>query len=549
MGDTVDSRPLHEQLRSDHTEKLNALAAFAEERKSAREAFTKRENSEDAKPTDDERSAFVVAEEEHQKEFDRREADLKSLKRRIAEETVIEERRSEAANAARSSVNVSITHQPLTYRKDNADKISYVRDLASRYHATFASRYADTQGAHERLESHGKEMNDELVKRAKKRERDAERRIEQAEREFTGSLQGAARRRGFDASPFEQRVNPNRTDGQGGYLVPPLWLIDDYIPYLRAGRVAADLCRNMPLPEGTDSINIPKIASGTATAMQTADNAAVQSTDFTDTSVSAGVKTLAGQQDVAIQLIEQSPGQIVDQVVMEDLLADYNQKLDAQVLTGTGSSGQVLGILPASNYTNSNTITWTPSYGGTPAPTAIAFNQAVGAAVSKTAYTRYNLSNLNVLVHPRRWFWFATSLDNTTGAGVLTGRPLVNTTETGYNLAAIENNPAPYQGLVGRFPFGPSAYIDANVPAVASTGGAITGGTADLGVVAKWDDIWLFEGDLRTRVLPEVLSGTLQIRFQVFGYVALLVRYGQSIAVIQGTGMAAPTGLDTSIVY
>ena len=84
--------------------------------------------------------------------------------------------------------------------------------------------------------------------------------------------------------------------------MPPLWLITDYIPALRAGRVAADLCRQMDLPPGTDSINIPKIKVPTKVAPQTADAAAVASQDFTDTSVQANVKTLAGQEDVAIQL-------------------------------------------------------------------------------------------------------------------------------------------------------------------------------------------------------------------------------------------------------
>ena len=34
------------------------------------------------------------------------------------------------------------------------------------------------------------------------------------------------------------------------------------------------------------------------------------------------VKTIAGQEDVPIQLIEQSPGQILDRVLMTDLIAD-----------------------------------------------------------------------------------------------------------------------------------------------------------------------------------------------------------------------------------
>ncbi|WP_395659144.1 hypothetical protein [Nocardioides sp.] len=104
------------------------------------------------------------------------------------------------------------------------------------------------------------------------------------------------------AAGTETRTNPNRTDGQGGYFVPPLWLVDEYVDLLRNGRATADRCTVRPLPPGTDSINLPKVATGTATGVQTADAGSVSSTDLTDTSVTAPVRTIAGQQDVAIQL-------------------------------------------------------------------------------------------------------------------------------------------------------------------------------------------------------------------------------------------------------
>ena len=106
------------------------------------------------------------------------------------------------------------------------------------------------------------------------------------------------------------------------YAIPPLWLIDEYIPALRPGRVAAGLCKQMPLPEGTDSINIPRLLTPTLTGIQTADAAPVMSRDFSDTFQQANVKTISGQEDVPIQLIEQSPGQILDRVLMTDLIAD-----------------------------------------------------------------------------------------------------------------------------------------------------------------------------------------------------------------------------------
>jgi hypothetical protein len=86
--------------------------------------------------------------------------------------------------------------------------------------------------------------------------------------------------------------------------------MNDYIALARAGRPTANLVQNQPLPPGTDSINVPTISTGTATAVQTADNQSVQETDLADASVSAGVKTIAGQQDVAVQLLEQSPGEL-----------------------------------------------------------------------------------------------------------------------------------------------------------------------------------------------------------------------------------------------
>lgn len=69
----------------------------------------------------------------------------------------------------------------------------------------------------------------------------------------------------------EQR-DLNRADGSGGMFVPPAWLVSDYAGSPRPGRVTADLLTRRPLPAATDTINIPKILTGTAVAVQPADN-------------------------------------------------------------------------------------------------------------------------------------------------------------------------------------------------------------------------------------------------------------------------------------
>jgi HK97 family phage major capsid protein len=161
------------------------------------------------------------------------------------------------------------------------------------------------------------------------------------------------------AQRAEQRAL-NRTDGTGGFFVPPAWLLDDYAAVPRAGRPFVEGLRQIPLPAGTDSINVPLILTGTAVAAQTADNAAVQSTDLTDGSVNAPVRTIAGQQDIALQLIEQSPIAF-DEIVFADLTADYWFKCETQAFSGSGAAGQIKGILNASGIGTTTYTDATPT--------------------------------------------------------------------------------------------------------------------------------------------------------------------------------------------
>lgn len=69
---------------------------------------------------------------------------------------------------------------------------------------------------------------------------------------------------------------------------------------------------------------------------------------------------------------------------------------------------------------------------------------------------------------------------------------------------------------------------------------ATTGGTADAVVVLKEDDLALWEGQLKMRALPEILSGTLMVRYQVYAYSAFQAqRFLPSISILTGnTGLA-----------
>src|SRR5579871_5215167 len=326
--------------------------------------------------------------EDEQREFDALIVELRELREREDQQLEIQRARDAVADAERRGGAV-VRSEPLTYNRHNGHERSYFQDLA-----IMAGISGDRRAAGERLMRHGQEMGVELVERARRRE-EREARSEQEVRTAFGMRQDAP-------SPFEKRINPNRTDGQGGYFVPPLWLIDEYIAGLRYGRPFVNGMRNLDLPTGTDSINIPKLSTLTTVGVQTGDASAVASQDFTDTAVTANVKTLAGQEDVAIQLLEQSPNQIIDRVVMEDLIADYQLKADIQALNGTNSAGQVQGIESLSGI---NSVTYTSG-----SPTQTGLWSPLAQAVSQLVQNRKKADGLRCWMTPRRWYWIVAGL-------------------------------------------------------------------------------------------------------------------------------------------
>lgn len=402
-------------------------------------------------------------------------ADLKQLDERIRELSDEAQRDAQvtagAAAVKRAQQQAQVLSESVTYARGN-HSVSYMRDLMRH-----TLRMDSDGSASERLNRHAVEV--------------------QSAPEYRDLL---------------------RTDGNGGYFVPPAWLMSQYVDLVRGGRVTADLCFQGQLPGGTDSINFPKVATGTSTAIQTADNGSVSETDLTDTSVSAGVKTIAGQQDIAVQLLDQSPISF-DEVVFKDLLADYARNVDIQVINGSNASGQVKGILGA---TGINAVTYTDT-----SPTVAELYPKLADAVNQAA-TGSGSSPTVIVMHPRRWAWILTALDTTNRPLVVPSGPGVNQLATGSGLR--------FQGVVGEL-FGLPVAVDPNIPTNLGAGT-----NEDRIIVSKMDENYLYESTIRTRVLPEVGSGTLTVRLQVYGYLAFTAeRRPAATSVISGTGLVAPS--------
>lgn len=310
----------------------------------------------------------------------------------------------------------------------------------------------------------------------------------------------------------------SRVDGQGGYAVPPAWLMNQYVELARAGRAFANLVQRQPLPGGTDSINIPKLLTGTAVGIQGTDNSSITDVDLTDTFINAPVRTIAGQQGVAIQLIDQSPIAF-DDVVFRDLVAAHAAATDKQVLDGTGTNGQVLGV----DYTAGIS---------TVAASAVTI-QGVYSAIANAiqlVHTERFLPPEVIVMHPRRWGWFLSLLDNQ-------DRPLFLPAANGlWNAAGVLEDVASQQ-VVGQM-HGLPVVTDPNI--TTSAGSETPTGTEDIIYVLRASDLVLWESGIRARVLPETKAQNLTVLLQIYNYLAFTAgRYPQSIVTV--TGLTPPT--------
>lgn len=309
-----------------------------------------------------------------------------------------------------------------------------------------------------------------------------------------------------------------------GGLIVPQYLTDEFAEVLRNGRAFANACRRLPLPDEGMSFVIPRGQTGTSTAVQATENAAVSETDADfDNDLTVPVRTIAGQQDVSRQTLERgTPG--IDRLLMDDLVADYAETLDVQVLSADGTSGTHEGVLEADGI---NAVTYTDASPTVPEawPKLADANQRVG--------TNRKLPANVIVMHTRRWGWFIASLDSQ-------NRPLVvNDAGAAQNAMGRAADLFGEGQLVGTIQ-GLPVLVDANIPI--NLGG---GTNEDRIITLRRQDAILWEvGDGMPRELrfEEPGGGNLMVKLVVYGYSAFTAeRHPVGVSVISGTGLVTPT--------
>jgi HK97 family phage major capsid protein len=266
------------------------------------------------------------------------------------------------------------------------------------------------------------------------------------------------------------------------------------------------------------SVNIPRISSGTTAAVQTTQNTALSQTDLTTAALSSGISTIGGKQVVSQQMIDQSGGVPFDQVVLQDLAADWAKQLGTQAISGTGLSGQLRGYLAPSS---TNVQTWTQA-----TPTAALFYSQLAKLQGAINASRY-ASPDTVVMHPRRWAWFASFTDST-------GRPLVVPSAGGFNSMASPGDSVA-AGHVGSV-LGMDVWTDPNI--AVNTG---AGTNQDTVLMFPAADVWIWESQLKAEAFTAPYADSLGVLLRVYNYAAMIPdRYLASLGVLSGTGLVTP---------
>jgi len=291
------------------------------------------------------------------------------------------------------------------------------------------------------------------------------------------------------------------TAGEGVGIIAPKWMTEEFQAIARAGRPLANAVRRIPLGMDPRPITIPKQTAGTDANVveQTAEGDDVTWTDAYDTDVDTVTpKATAGGPVVSRQMLDMS-SPAVDQLIFGDLIAAYNEKVEAKV------GGAIVTAAGAALTTFATEAAF-----GTD-------QDAIDAVIDAAIQVRMGrkLPADLIIMRARRWGAFKKMRD---GAN----RPLIPVTSEGAQAVNVNG--------VG------SVNADGMIEGLAAivTEGIGTTAYPESIVVQRASDVLLFESN-QLRFNDPYSEGPAKVRLAIWAYVAVHVRYagtsGEAISV------------------
>jgi HK97 family phage major capsid protein len=409
--------------------------------------------------------------------------------------TAVEEARKRLGTAA---VDVHVTKEPRTYGPES--KHSYFMDVI-RASTPSMPGYQEAVG---RLNQHAKEVAGEMRdpnsaegKRAARSLRDMHR-TDAGPREPDNAVD-----RAMHYGEQELRAGLDTTAASGGSFVTPQYFVAQYAPFRQFGRVFADQANKMPLPDYGMTIYIPAVSAAAGVAAQANQNSGIDEVDPTAGYLQTALTTNAGQVTVSQQLLDRAgPNFAFDTMVFDQLQRAYNLCLDQYILTTALANA------------------------GTVAPTAstIAGTGGLYSFIGKAKAAMVDASGVvlpatHLFFTPIYWEWVASQIDSAT-PGV--GRALIVPDYAGaFNALAAGSDGVPIaEGNTGFKMHGLPVFEDGNIP---------TASTYNQVIVAHMPEVWFWEGDLVSRVIPQTYAQNLSVLLQVYAYVGSIVRYPKAV--------------------
>jgi len=348
----------------------------------------------------------------------------------------------------------------------------------------------------------------DLYRRERKQDTEARERLERHEKQML-DIPSRHETRTFYGARYEFRAPLNKTAGRGEEFTPPLWLNELFATARRPGQVLQRLAPTFDLPKGAGSIHLPRITQGTVVEPTIAATPE-PSQDVETAEVESPVATFSGISDWAIQALEQSPaGAHLDWVVFRDMTESLDAEIERELLVGSGTNEHFFGLL---ELAGTNSIEYTSEE-----PTGTAMFPFVGRALAQIGVKR-RLPPEIIMMNTSRFFWLSTSED-------LANRPLL--------LEDYEESTFPIAGLSGV-----GVYPNNAIPNTLTKTE-----NQDAIICCRPSDFVLFASEPYVTVKEDVLSGTLQVRFELHRYVAaILGRFPSGISKVTGTGMVVQEG-------
>lgn len=162
-----------------------------------------------------------------------------------------------------------------------------------------------------------------------------------------------------------------------------------------------------PLPATGMSLKVPRVTTGPTTAVQATENTAASETDLVEELGTNPITTITGQGDMSQQLVDRSEPGMADVVLARELGASLAASLDLQILQGSGTSGQMLGLTAVTGIGSTSYADATPTQ-------QESFTTLLKAASDQAV--ALGRAGDAILLHPRRRIWFSNWRDSATGA-------------------------------------------------------------------------------------------------------------------------------------